>query len=98
MGELPKGWSRGHWFLNHDEEWNTISALCARVYWTRLWIVQEVMLATKATLYCENIEINWETFHHFWKEVQIYARADAHRRILEIIPAKLVRQEPGHPA
>jgi hypothetical protein len=88
MEELPKGWCLGNWFLNQDEEWDAILVLCATVYWTRLWIVQ-VMLATKATLYCGSVEIDRETFRHFWKEV----RSDAHRRILDSIPAKLVRQK-----
>lgn len=37
------------------EQWNSFqryrfAEICSNVYWTRLWIVQEIMLAKKATI------------------------------------------------
>lgn len=33
------------WYRKYLHMWRYISALCSRVYWTRLWIIQEVVLA-----------------------------------------------------
>ena len=42
--------------------WDSIPALCFRPYWSRLWIVQEVVLATDVRIQCGNNHCNWNDF------------------------------------
>ncbi|KAH6667725.1 heterokaryon incompatibility protein-domain-containing protein [Halenospora varia] len=66
------------WYRQHRSMWKPISRLCARVYWTRVWIIQEVQLATKATLYCGNDAIDWEIFSRvLYSAVNIDYHGDA---------------------
>jgi len=36
-----------------------VLALCERDYWKRIWIVQEIMLAKKATVLCGDQQVGW---------------------------------------
>ncbi|RDW57093.1 hypothetical protein BP6252_13839 [Coleophoma cylindrospora] len=44
----------------HAQRWKAILKLCEREYWQRLWIIQEVVLATKIAIYCGGNSIDWE--------------------------------------
>jgi hypothetical protein len=37
-----------------DERWSELAALCQTEYWSRVWIVQETVLASKIILHCED--------------------------------------------
>jgi hypothetical protein len=34
------------------EDWEPVSEFCKIQYWIRLWIIQEIMLASEVILYC----------------------------------------------
>jgi hypothetical protein len=39
-----------------------VLALCKRNYWRRIWVVQEIMLAREATIYCGSKHVSWQKF------------------------------------
>tara|TARA_R110002060_G_scaffold68638_3_gene77370 strand:+ start:706 stop:1455 length:750 start_codon:yes stop_codon:yes gene_type:complete len=39
-------------FYSHKAAWTGLAALVSRRYWTRIWIVQEVILARKINIHC----------------------------------------------
>jgi hypothetical protein len=41
---------------------HAINALYSREYWTRTWIVQEIVLASKIDIYCGDYSCSWESF------------------------------------
>ena len=53
-------------FGDDDEThiWLALQSLCARDYWTRLWIIQEVLLAKELILFCGDRSLTWEAFKY----------------------------------
>jgi hypothetical protein len=51
--------------------WN----LCARPYWMRLWVFQELKHARSIVLMCGNMFLAWEAFEMYWVAV---AETDGH--------------------
>jgi len=47
-----------HWRLD-DSSIDSIAVLCEREYWTRLWIIQELVMAPKVTLQCGDFCVSW---------------------------------------
>jgi hypothetical protein len=43
-------------------ELEAIDSLCSREYWTRLWIVQEVLLGKNILLCCGDLQLGWRSF------------------------------------
>lgn len=41
---------------------NHFISLCSRPYWDRLWIIQEVVLASEIEIHCGLLGISWESF------------------------------------
>ena len=61
--------------FNFDKFWTLkqaegVLALCERNYWKRIWIVQEVMLARQATIYCGSKNICWSSFESLVEDLQ----------------------------
>jgi hypothetical protein len=51
--------------LAKDKIWNIILAvvdLCRRQYWTRTWIVQELLLAKRRVVCVGNVQVPWDDF------------------------------------
>jgi len=51
----------------HAKFWSSarglaLSRLCNRLYWTRLWVLQEVMLANEITVICGGKQAEWSAF------------------------------------
>jgi hypothetical protein len=46
-----------------------IRSLCLRSYWRRLWIVQEVTLATEIDIQCSFQTCSWRTFALFFRQL-----------------------------
>ncbi|RMZ83442.1 hypothetical protein DV737_g1532, partial [Chaetothyriales sp. CBS 132003] len=44
--------------------WTALQRLCARDYWTRLWIIQEVLLAKELVLFCGERTLSWDAFKY----------------------------------
>lgn len=45
-----------------DDTRRQLISLCSRPYWTRLWVIQEVVLASKIEIHCGRLNIPWEPF------------------------------------
>jgi hypothetical protein len=43
--------------------------LCDRTCWTRMWIVQEILLAKDITIYCGPKIMSWQHFRNFFGDV-----------------------------
>ncbi|KAK5763029.1 hypothetical protein LTS12_006813 [Elasticomyces elasticus] len=59
--------SENHARKKHGKLWNgpgglAVARLCNRVYWTRLWVFQEIMLAKDVVLLCGDKSVSWEHF------------------------------------
>jgi hypothetical protein len=52
----------------HRGKWAALSSLCTRSYWSRLWIIQEVLLAFDLVIQCGQLSFQWEevsnVFHY----------------------------------
>lgn len=48
------------WNFWSQKEARAVLALCKRKYWTRIWFVQEIMLAKRATIMCGKEQVSWE--------------------------------------
>lgn len=49
-----------HAAVAHVKFWTELSLLCHRPYWQRLWIIQEVVLASKIKAHCSSLIFDWE--------------------------------------
>lgn len=47
---------------NRDKDWNALSRLMQRPWFSRRWVVQEIALARKAWIYCGKDNISWQEF------------------------------------
>jgi hypothetical protein len=55
---LFKSMQRGDYW----DEWHDLAVLCELPYWNRLWIVQEIGLASDIEVYYGNCSIDWQIF------------------------------------
>jgi len=53
-----------------EHTWRAISRLLYRTYWSRIWIVQELILAQEIILHCGEDEMNWCCFEFFLVELE----------------------------
>jgi hypothetical protein len=65
-----------HSNANFSKLWNSQKAsavmqLCERTYWTRIWIVQEVMLAKEIVVMCGDQEVPWTRIQQLIDDLQI---------------------------
>lgn len=88
----PPYWARdmGIWqtdrvvsFRSTVKELDALVALLERPWFERLWIIQEIYLATRATICCGQKEITWETFKNaaFFLEKREFAAGDELERL-----------------
>ncbi|KAI0897930.1 HET-domain-containing protein [Annulohypoxylon nitens] len=74
------------------KEWQALSALMRRSWFSRRWIVQEIAIAQKATLFCGMDSVDWKDFADavsLFNEVQTGTR-----RISEVINDKVLGHMP----
>lgn len=87
-------------FYNSPEApaWQAVIILCQRVYWTRLWIIQEVFFTAKIILYCGDSSCDWEhleklcSFADYAKTTEFTVFFPNGDQIIESIPYRLNRQ------
>jgi hypothetical protein len=48
----------------------TLDHLCCRPYWSRLWIIQEVVHASKIMVYCGEDEMDWLVLSSVWRKLK----------------------------
>lgn len=61
-----KLWSE-KWFEFFQEKQDLFTSLCENPYWGRLWIIQEVCLASRMKVHCGSDTIEWDQFLRFWE-------------------------------
>jgi hypothetical protein len=44
-----------------NQPWGSLAKLCYKTYWTRLWIIQEVVLATNILVQCGDYSFGWNS-------------------------------------
>lgn len=49
-------------FTAHKIKWDALGKLCCRSYWSRLWIIQEVVLASDLLVQCGKMIFSWQLF------------------------------------
>ncbi|CZR60406.1 uncharacterized protein PAC_10302 [Phialocephala subalpina] len=52
------------------KQWIALGRLSSNSYFERIWIIQEVVMATKAILACGKLSIDWEVVRNFARSVQ----------------------------
>jgi hypothetical protein len=62
-------WHKALYFANSasfplPQETEAVFALCNRPYWTRVWMVQEIVLARDITVHCGSRTVSW---NNFWR-------------------------------
>ena len=57
--------------LDWEEDWQGLLKLCLREYWSRVWIVQEVLLARDINIYCGNDSMSWDALGEFFESLPI---------------------------
>jgi len=62
IGHMLASRFRGSEQVNNSDEWIGLQALLRRSYWTRIWIVQEFVLARELILHCGDQSISWNEF------------------------------------
>jgi hypothetical protein len=48
--------------LTADVRWQYLDHLCRQEYWSRLWIIQELLLGKEVQVYCGHTSVKWITF------------------------------------
>ncbi|KAG4441173.1 hypothetical protein IFR05_003344 [Cadophora sp. M221] len=88
-----EGYIRCQLTSQEEQTWLSVVDLFQRTYWTRLWIIQEVVLATKIIIQCGALSITWGVLERLFAELQ---RSRMTFRTGEIIcssiPARLDQQ------
>ena len=65
------------------QQWNALTRMLWRVWWTRIWVVQEIVLAKELEIMCGNEILSWtdldyamsnisEALDATWKNVQVF--------------------------
>lgn len=56
---LDQDWTKD--FIHQDQLVLSLEDLCTRDYWSRLWIIQEILLPRAVLLQCGSQEVRWST-------------------------------------
>ena len=90
-----------------NQPWESLVKLCYRTYWTRLWIIQEVVLATDILVQYGSYDFEWDTLAGILNQLDIFLDHptflqekklyDLGQKIHKSIPGRLNRQRiAGH--
>ncbi|KAM3075272.1 hypothetical protein ACMFMF_005950 [Clarireedia jacksonii] len=64
-----------HATIRHSKFWTELSLLCHRPYWQRLWIIQEVVLASKIKAHCSSLIFDWERLDGLFSRLNMIQEA-----------------------
>jgi Heterokaryon incompatibility protein (HET) len=73
------------------EEGKAFLNLCRRRYWTRAWIVQEIMYARQITLFCGSRNVRWRTFNGIFQRlnsIQVMGWFHMHSYGIEVLESE----------
>jgi hypothetical protein len=62
-------WKKGK-FMYNDFNMNKFLELFAQPYWQRMWILQEIRLATQIILLFDNLSVDWTGLKRLYEEAQ----------------------------
>jgi Heterokaryon incompatibility protein (HET) len=62
---LARDDSRKSWGLTYGELLRMVLKMCTCRYWSRRWIVQEILLARNITIMCGENDMSWQRLHSF---------------------------------
>jgi hypothetical protein len=57
-------------FTPHNMKWDALGMLCRRSYWSRLWIIQELVLASDLLVQCGSSTFLWQVFSKVWSQLR----------------------------
>lgn len=57
-----------------------VKAFAKRLFWRRMWVIQEFVLARDLVLLCGHEGELWEKLFHFWNDEKLVCRADGSHR------------------
>jgi hypothetical protein len=57
-------------FTPHKIKWDALGMLCCRSYWSRLWIIQELVLASDLLVQCGSSTFPWQVFSKVWSQLR----------------------------
>ena len=75
MNSLPERAYAYNWISaylaggRYQQEWEAVLQLCCRQYWTRLWIIQEIISAERLVLCCGYQRLGWEKLSNIRKQI-----------------------------
>jgi hypothetical protein len=80
----------------YQRQWNAVLQLCRRRYWTRLWIIQEIVLAEMLVLCCGYEQLDWNKLSNIRKQITdiptIRSTPDELVSLSQTVPIKLDQQ------
>lgn len=56
----------------YREHWKALARLCQRSYWTRCWIVQEIVLSENVFLFCGELSVNIQALFAILREILVH--------------------------
>ncbi|KAF4633092.1 hypothetical protein G7Y89_g5033 [Cudoniella acicularis] len=65
-GDFSKGFSP-----SSRQEHDSFEFLCRRRYWTRLWIIQEILLSSDVVVQCGSHEVSWQALSNIFNSFEI---------------------------
>lgn len=76
--------------LTNEHNYEEMRSILSRPYWTRLWILQEIVLAKSITVICGESTLvpskRLKTLKDLWKNTPAFATLDRHKRWIKVVP------------
>jgi hypothetical protein len=77
----------------HRDKWQALRSLCCRSYWDRLWIIQEVLLASDLRVQFGSLSFQWEelsdVFHYLRHNLTGSCSPDVKLDLVKSVPFRL---------
>lgn len=58
----------------YDRAWQAVLNLCQSHYWTGLWIIQEVVLATNIIVHCGQLKFTWGVLSRLFAQLESHCQ------------------------
>jgi hypothetical protein len=74
------------------QEHDSLEFFCRRRYWSRLWIIQEILLPSVVTVQCGTHEVSWRDLGHVFNNLTAFVHASYQFSISSSAPFRLNQQ------
>jgi hypothetical protein len=74
------------------QEHDSLEFFCRRRYWSRLWIIQEILLPSVVTVQCGTHEVSWRDLGHIFNNLTSFVHASYQFSISSSAPFRLNQQ------